>query len=69
MVFRGSGTALITSFRKGKVDWIALEVLVEKQAEGPLPMRSSSVGRRESPPPCLWKSSWQVLPYTIRAVL
>lgn len=33
MVFRGSGTALITPFRKGKVDWIALEVLVEKQVE------------------------------------
>ncbi len=34
MVFRGSGTALVTPFKDGQIDWSALQRLVEHQVEG-----------------------------------
>lgn len=33
-MFTGTHTALVTPFREGKVDWAALEALLEKQIEG-----------------------------------
>ena len=33
-MFRGSGTALVTPFRRGTVDWASLEALLNAQVEG-----------------------------------
>ena len=34
MMFRGSGTALVTPFHEGSVDWASLEALLNAQVEG-----------------------------------